>query len=59
MFYYKCSACDYEYDPDENDGVEFDTLPKEWECTVCGAEKSQFIAVESYSEESDAEEAEI
>ena len=39
---YECPACGYIYD-EEKDGVKFDDLPDDWECPVCGEEKSEFI----------------
>ena len=39
---YECPACGYIYD-DEKEDVKFDDLPDDWECPVCGEEKSEFI----------------
>jgi rubredoxin len=46
---YRCSICDYVYDPVVGDppngvdpGTSFDDLPDDWVCPVCGAEKSFF-----------------
>jgi len=39
---YECPACGYIYD-EEKEGVKFDDLPDDWECPVCGEEKSEFI----------------
>ncbi len=46
---YRCSICDYLYDPEAGDpangvapGTPFDSLPDSWVCPVCGAEKSLF-----------------
>jgi rubredoxin len=46
---YRCSICDYLYDPEVGDpangvdpGTSFDDLPENWVCPVCGAEKSFF-----------------
>ena len=46
---YKCSVCDYVYDPAIGDpdagvppGTPFDKLPDDWVCPLCGAEKSVF-----------------
>lgn len=55
MLYYKCSECDYEYDPEGNGHEDFDSLPEDWKCVVCGAGKDAFIAVEPHSDESDIE----
>ncbi len=50
---YKCSACDYVYDPAEGDpdsniapGTSFENIPDDWICPVCGVEKSLFEPVE-------------
>ncbi len=49
---YKCTICDYVYDPDVGDpdsgiaaGTLFDKLPDDWVCPVCGASKEDFEAV--------------
>jgi len=46
---YKCSICDYVYDPEKGDpdsgiepGIPFEKLPDDWVCPVCGADKSVF-----------------
>jgi rubredoxin len=46
---YVCSVCGYVYDPVEGDpdngiepGTQFEGLPDDWTCPVCGAEKDQF-----------------
>ncbi len=46
---YKCMVCGYIYDPEEGDdtqgiqkGTQFDKLPEDWTCPVCGATKDQF-----------------
>ncbi|KWZ78322.1 rubredoxin [Anaerococcus tetradius] len=48
---YVCTACGYIYDPAEGDvdngiaaGTEFDQLPDDWMCPVCGATKDMFEA---------------
>ena len=48
---YVCTACGYIYDPAEGDvdngieaGTEFDQLPEDWVCPVCGAGKDMFEA---------------
>jgi flavin reductase (DIM6/NTAB) family NADH-FMN oxidoreductase RutF/rubredoxin len=53
MAKYKCSVCDYVYDPELGDpesgvapGTPFEELPDNWVCPVCGAEKDQFEKVE-------------
>lgn len=49
---YRCTICDYIYDPSVGDpangvspGTAFENLPDEWVCPVCGAEKSFFEKV--------------
>jgi len=46
---YVCTICGYVYDPAQGDpdsgvaaGTSFEDLPDDWECPVCGADKSQF-----------------
>ena len=46
---YVCTICGYVYDPAQGDpdsgvaaGISFEDLPDDWECPVCGADKSQF-----------------
>ncbi len=45
---YTCKTCGYVYDPTEPDdttgepGVPFASLPDEWVCPQCGAEKKDF-----------------
>lgn len=46
---YVCSVCGYIYNPDAGDpdsgvqpGTDFDDLPADWVCPVCGADKSEF-----------------
>jgi rubredoxin len=50
---YRCTVCGYIYDPEEGDpdngiepGIEFEDLPEEWVCPVCGVDKSMFEPVE-------------
>ncbi len=49
---YEC-PCGYVYDPDlgdpENDiriGTEFDELPEDWVCPICGLGKEEFTEVD-------------
>lgn len=46
---YRCIVCDYVYDPAQGDpdadikpGTAFESLPDDWVCPICGADKSQF-----------------
>lgn len=39
---YKCTVCEYVYDPAENNNVGFADLPDEWVCPECGVGKDQF-----------------
>jgi rubredoxin len=50
---YKCTVCEYIYDPEKGDpdsgvqaGTSFEELPNDWICPVCGAEKDLFEPVE-------------
>lgn len=51
---YTCELCGYEYDPKVGDpdngiepGTEFDELPADWVCPLCGASKEDFEAQEN------------
>ena len=46
---YVCSVCGYVYEPELGDpensiapGTDFDDLPDDWTCPVCGAGKDMF-----------------
>jgi len=46
---YLCSVCGYVYDPDTGDsesgipgGTDFEELPEDWVCPVCGVDKAKF-----------------
>jgi len=46
---YRCTICDYLYDPEVGDpdngvnpGTPFEALPDGWVCPVCGADKGMF-----------------
>ena len=46
---YRCTVCDYIYDPEVGDpdggiepGTEFDDIPDDWVCPECGVEKDMF-----------------
>jgi rubredoxin len=49
LYRWKCSICDYIYDPEKGDpennvtsGTSFEELPENWVCPVCGAPKDVF-----------------
>ncbi len=53
MAKYKCTVCEYIYDPELGDpdggiapGTPFEKLPDDWVCPVCGAAKSEFEKLE-------------
>lgn len=53
MAKYKCTVCEYVYDPELGDpdggiepGTPFEKLPDDWVCPVCGAAKSEFEKIE-------------
>lgn len=39
---YVCTVCNYEYDPAENNGVAFESLPEDYVCPLCGVGKDMF-----------------
>ncbi|MEM2870723.1 MAG: rubredoxin [Thermoplasmata archaeon] len=46
---YRCTVCGYVYDPAKGDpdsgvapGTQFEQLPADWRCPVCGADKDSF-----------------
>jgi rubredoxin len=50
---YQCTICGYVYDPEEGDpdsgiapGIEFEDVPDNWYCPVCGVSKRDFEPVE-------------
>ena len=51
---YRCTACDYIYDPTMGDpengipaGTPFEELPEDWACPICGLGKDVFEIEES------------
>jgi len=49
MASYKCTVCGWIYDPKTGDpdggikpGTPFESIPDNWVCPVCGADKSMF-----------------
>ncbi len=60
---YVCELCGYEYDPKNGDpdsgipeGTEFDELPDDWVCPLCGASKDDFEPQDEEEEEEEEEE---
>ena len=41
---YVCTVCGYVYDPEENNAVEFENLPDDYTCPLCGVGKDMFEA---------------
>ncbi len=53
MTKYKCSICQWVYDPEIGDpkggiepGTPFESLPEDWRCPLCNAPKSDFFKLE-------------
>jgi len=53
MAKYRCTVCEYVYDPELGDpdggikpGTPFEEIPDDWVCPVCGAAKSEFEKIE-------------
>ena len=49
MMIYACELCGYEYNPKTGDpdngiipGTDFEDLPEDWVCPLCGATKEDF-----------------
>lgn len=54
MTKYKCSICQWVYDPEIGDSkggikpeIPFESLPEDWRCPLCNAPKSEFYKLES------------
>lgn len=54
MKVYACTLCGYEYIEEEGDmengiieGTEFEDIPSDWICPVCGAIKEEFEFVDT------------
>ena len=52
MMIYACELCGYEYNPKAGDpengiipGTDFEDLPEDWVCPLCGATKVDFEAI--------------
>lgn len=50
---YRCTVCDWIYDPEKGDpegginpGTAFEDIPEDWVCPLCGVGKDEFEAVE-------------
>ena len=50
---YRCTVCDWVYDPAIGDpdaginpGIPFEDLPSDWVCPVCGVSKEDFELIE-------------
>lgn len=60
---YICELCGYEYNPEAGDpdngiapGTDFEDLPEDWVCPLCGAGKDDFEAVKTAGDD-DSDEA--
>jgi len=58
MAIYVCELCGYEYDPKNGDpdngiaeGTDFEDLPEDFECPLCGATKENFEKVTEEDQE--------
>ena len=58
MTAYICALCGYEYDPQNGEpengiaeGTEFEDLPEDYVCPLCGASKEDFEPVNGENEE--------
>jgi rubredoxin len=50
---WKCTLCEYIYDPEVGDpdngvlpGTDFEDIPEDWVCPLCGAPKSMFEEID-------------
>ena len=50
---YKCTVCDWVYDPTVGDpdsgiapGTKFEDIPDDWACPICGVTKEMFETIE-------------
>ncbi len=57
MKIYACTLCGYEYIEEDGDkesgveaGTEFEDIPNDWVCPVCGATKEEFELVDIYED---------
>ena len=58
MAIYVCTLCGYEYDPQNGEpengiaeGTDFEDLPEDYTCPLCGAPKEDFEPVKGDGEE--------
>jgi rubredoxin len=49
---FTCQLCGYQYDPKAGDpdnnvevGTEFEDIPEDWTCPICGVTKEDFSAI--------------
>lgn len=54
MEIYTCTICGYEYSAEDGDisngimaGVDFEDIPTDWVCPICGAAKEEFELVDT------------
>ncbi len=57
---YICELCGYEYNPKHGDpenkideGTDFEDLPEDWVCPLCGATKEDFEQVNNTDDDND------
>jgi rubredoxin len=50
---WRCTVCDYVYDPEQGDpdsgiapGTTFENIPEDWVCPLCGVGKDSFEKME-------------
>ena len=60
MLIHVCELCGYEYNPKTGDpennieeNTDFEDLPEDWVCPLCGASKDDFTVENSDDEEED------
>lgn len=63
MAYYVCELCGYEYraalgDPENGieEGTDFEDLPEDWVCPLCGASKEDFSKEAGLDDEEESDE---
>lgn len=62
---YACELCGYEYNPKIGDpengidaGTDFEDIPSDWTCPLCGASKEDFETIPDENGDEDIEETE-